>query len=240
MQGISASRVGVNSESSVICTQKTPSQGQLEARRGGERRRGEKHALNNRDLRTNLDSLPKVSSGQGSRTRREDRLVGIRLLWVEVVPVRRRRRRVKGSIGEAADSHRGDKAKGRKGGRGEGSWERGVEKEGRRRKGRVVKVLLLPPHHHFHKAIMSAPVSNTPTADASKEASSTAPKQEEEKKELPQLGALEEDDEFEEFAQQGQCTSRAQRGPRWRKGSLSSCWSLGMSEGTLSEAVKHR
>lgn len=50
---------------------------------------------------------------------------------------------------------------------------------------------------------MSAPASNTPTADASKEASSTAPKVEEEKKELPQLGALEEDDEFEEFAQQG-------------------------------------
>lgn len=52
---------------------------------------------------------------------------------------------------------------------------------------------------------MSAPASNTPTADASKEASSTVPKQqqEEEKKGLPQLGALEEDDEFEEFAQQG-------------------------------------
>ncbi|KAL7417217.1 DSS1/SEM1 family-domain-containing protein [Mrakia frigida] len=51
---------------------------------------------------------------------------------------------------------------------------------------------------------MSAPASNTPTADASKEASSTVPKQqqEEEKKGLPQLGALEEDDEFEEFAQQ--------------------------------------
>ena len=51
---------------------------------------------------------------------------------------------------------------------------------------------------------MSAPASNTPTADASKEASSTATKQEDAPKELPQLGALEEDDEFEEFAQQGE------------------------------------
>lgn len=55
-----------------------------------------------------------------------------------------------------------------------------------------------------------------PNLDSSKPSEPTA-----DDKKLPQLGALEEDDEFEEFAEQGQFSSFSSsppglgRGPRW-------------------------
>lgn len=66
-----------------------------------------------------------------------------------------------------------------------------------------------PPPLPPYQPDMSAPSNNAPSTDPAKSATAAAPAEDESKKEVPQLGSLEEDDEFEEFAEQGQFLSLA-------------------------------